>query len=993
MEEKRLKRLLVGIDVGGTNTDSVLLNPEQSETGSRGVITYNKTATTAHISEGINKALTKLFEEAKTISPKEVLAITIGTTHFINAVVERDESKLERVAVIRLCSSYTRGMPPFSDFPAGLKEIVECYRGYVDGGNRVDGSEIRALDEKALYEHAMQIKKAGIKAVAIVGIFSIMCNKHEIRAAEIFKEVNPEAKVVISSEVSGIGFLTRENACILNASVMKFAGNIIRSLSRSIKSLGFSCPVFLTQNDGTVLAINEALKVPIRTFSSGATNSMRGAAFLCQREKEIAGQSMIVIDIGGTTTDVGLLLPSGFPRQVSSHSIIGGVLTNFNMPHVESIGLGGGSIVRDSMNLTVGPDSLGAEILAKAVLFGGKTTTASDITVAMNAYTEEEIYMIGDPSMVKSKYSSSLQHKFEAAVKKKLEVVIDRMKTSPENLPILLVGGGSFIAPKKLKGTSKVFHPPYFQVANAIGAAMGKFSESIQRIVAVSSDDEKNKIVNELIQEVTNKLEEKGGLRESIRVVDLITDPVPYVERTYSFKVKVVGDPDYHCLSKAYGNLKYELPEDFSDNKDTNKFGKKMTNREGDKIIDLVDTIEHQIYKPRVTTNREWIISEVDLVYIRIGTYLLGCGGGGTSYPAYLQIRNMLREGASIRVISPDDITRYSNGEGSFIPVGFAGSPTVSDEQLSGTELEDAAEALRRYIGRNFDGVFPLEIGGGNGLQGLYCGSSSKLGLPVVDADFMGRAYPTHYQTLPSVYSDEPVLSLASMSDGNGNKFLITEAQSMVYVEKIARAALAEVGSHIGVVNTPMTAAQICSMTVRNSLSVAWRMGKAVRIARQRHEIDKMPERILESIGGKTVGRKIFMGKIIGVEKKLFKGHVYGEVVIENEATEKMCIPFKNENILAKVQKNSNSDWEVVCSVPDLISVCYADSGEAVGTPEYRYGILVFVIAFAPNNLWTGTEKAIDVGGPKGFGPVFEDIQYQPIGKYVKPISVIDEFA
>lgn len=987
------KRLLIGIDVGGTNTDSVLLNPEQLETGSRGVVSYNKTATTANISEGINKALTKLFEEAKGISPKDVLAITIGTTHFINAVVERDESKLERVAVIRLCSSYTRGMPPFSDFPVGLKEIVECYTGYVDGGNRVDGSEIRPLDEKGLYEHAVQIKKAGIKAVAIVGIFSIMSNKHEIRAAEIVKEVNPEAKVVISSEVSGIGFLTRENACILNASVMKFAGSIIRSLSGSIESLGFSCPIFLTQNDGTVLAINEALKVPIRTFSSGATNSMRGAAFLCTREKEIAGESIIVVDIGGTTTDVGLLLPTGFPRQVSSHSVIGGVLTNFNMPHVESIGLGGGSIVRDSVNLTVGPDSVGAEILKKAVLFGGSTTTASDVMVAMNVHSEQDIYMMGDPSLVMSRYSPSFKQEFEEAVKRKLEVVIDRMKTSPENLPVLLVGGGSFIAPKKLRGTSKVLHPPYFQVANAIGAAMGKFSESIQRIVALSSDEEKNTIVNELIQEVANKLEEKGALRESIKVVDLITDPVPYVELTYIFKVKVVGDPDYRCLSKAYGNLKYELPEDFSDDRDTHKFGKKSTNTEVNKIVDLEDAIDHRMYKPHITSNREWIISEVDLEYIRIGTYLLGCGGGGSSYPAYLQVRNMLRQGSQIRVINPDDIGRYSNGKGSFIPVGFAGSPTVSNEQLSGTELEDAAEALRRYSGRNFDGVFPLEIGGGNGLQGLYCGSSSKLDLPVVDADFMGRAYPTHYQTLPSVYSDEPVLSLASMSDGNGNKFLITEAQSMLYVEKIARAALAEVGSHIGVVNTPMTAEQIRSMTVRNSLSVAWRMGKAVRIARQKHEIDKLPERILESIGGTTAGRRIFMGKIIGVEKKLFKGHVYGEVVIEDEISKKMCIPFKNENILAKIQKSSNSDWEVVCSVPDLISVCYADSGEAVGTPEYRYGILVFVIAFAPSNLWTGSKKAIDVGGPKGFGPVFEDIQYRPIGTYVKPASVIDEFA
>ena len=106
-----------------------------------------------------------------------------------------------------------------------------------------------------------------------------------------------------------------------------------------------------------------------------------------------------------------------------------------------------------------------------------------------------------------------------------------------------------------------------------------------------------------------------------------------------------------------------------------------------------------------------------------------------------------------------------------------------------------------------------------------------------------------------------------------------------------------------------------------------------------------------------------------------------------------MVIPFKNENILAKVQKHGSDDWETVCSVPDLISVSYADSGEAVGTPEYRYGIMVFVLALSPSDLWVKTEKALAVGGPKSFGQAFEDVVYNPVGKYVPPVSVINEFA
>ena len=103
-------------------------------------------------------------------------------------------------------------------------------------------------------------------------------------------------------------------------------------------------------------------------------------------------------------------------------------------------------------------------------------------------------------------------------------------------------------------------------------------------------------------------------------------------------------------------------------------------------------------------------------------------------------------------------------------------------------------------------------------------------------------------------------------------------------------------------------------------------------------------------------------------------------------------IPFKNENIVAKVQPKGCESWTILASVPDLISVCYCDDGEAVGTPEYRYGIMVFVLAFSPSNLWVESEKALELGGPKSFGPVFESIPYNPVGTPVTAMSVIDEY-
>ncbi len=154
-----------------------------------------------------------------------------------------------------------------------------------------------------------------------------------------------------------------------------------------MKRLHLRCPLFLTQNDGTVLGALSAAQMPIRTFSSGPTNSMRGAAYLTDLDHAGDGHSATgvaaVVDIGGTTTDVGVLLPSGLPRQASAYVTVAGVRVNFSMPHLHSIGLSGGSLVRQAGEKTrVGPESVGLELISKAPVFGGDVCTATDIAVA-----------------------------------------------------------------------------------------------------------------------------------------------------------------------------------------------------------------------------------------------------------------------------------------------------------------------------------------------------------------------------------------------------------------------------------------------------------------------------------------------------------------------------------------------------------------------------------------------------------------------------------
>lgn len=191
--------------------------------------------------------------------------------------------------------------------------------------------------------------------------------------------------------VGQVGLLERENASILNASILTFAQRTIRGFQAAMRALSLACPLFLTQNDGTLTTAASAARLPIRTFASGPTNSMRGAAFLAGLDdpdpSEQQRRSAIVVDIGGTTTDVGVLLPSGFPRQAASFIEVGGVRTNFAMADVQSIGLGGGSHVRvsgahDVRRVSVGPESVGHNLTRDAKVFGGDVLTTMDLVVA-----------------------------------------------------------------------------------------------------------------------------------------------------------------------------------------------------------------------------------------------------------------------------------------------------------------------------------------------------------------------------------------------------------------------------------------------------------------------------------------------------------------------------------------------------------------------------------------------------------------------------------
>ncbi|KAF2014102.1 hypothetical protein BU24DRAFT_441757 [Aaosphaeria arxii CBS 175.79] len=998
-----LKSLRLGVDVGGTNTDGVIIDPTREGEENRGILAWHKEPTTTDPSFGIARAITAMFEAAGT-NPSSIGSVTIGTTHFVNAVVTRDASRLCKVAVIRLCGPFTKHSPPCIGWPKSLRNIVLGHSARLKGGLEVDGSLISDIDEEEILEQAHVIKERGIGVVVVNGVFSPIdtVELQEERAAAIIRREIPGVDVVLSKHVSNLGFLERENAAILNASILKFARQTIASFQLAIAAIGLTCPIFITQNDGTVLTCDSAARLPIRTFSSGPTNSMRGAAFLVGRG-EYKGKSLMVVDIGGTTSDVGLLLPNGFPRQKSAYSELSGVRMNFNYPDVKSIGLGGGSLVRKiDGRLTVGPESVGYKLSEKALVFNGDTATATDYTVAGSGDIS-----IGDVEKVRGILVQQDVKDYQKEIKRMIEAVIDSMKTSPEDIPVLLVGGGAVIAPDALKGASCVIKPQWSGVANAIGAAMARVSTVIDTVKSTENLSTKELVAN-ISEEVKQKTIKAGATEASIEIVEIETFPLAYIDHKTRFIIRAAGDFDFSRLgdlTEVDGTVDTTTIEDIAAPADV-KIGAPLTPQDDEEEELKAPEVDYSTYKPKVQ-DRLWYLSETDLHWIATGCYILGTGGGGSPYPAMLAVRAIMRFGGTITIKNPVDL-KDDDQVGSGVGVG---SPTVAMERMAADELlESQTELYKYYQGDRPTAMIATEIGGVNGMMGFILGSSPVMNVPVIDGDWMGRAYPVAWQSMLNVCNERPLKpSAVACCDGNGNNIYIPAVSSLQKLEKVVRATLGQLGSNMMAANAPYTGAQTKSWVIEHTLSQAWRIGRAVARARKENRVDTVAESIIDAVGGPGAGRVLFKGKVVGVERTLIDGHIYGEVIIEGTATDerysalpleftgRVKVPFKNENIavikLHEGQRNipgKENNEDVLAIAPDLISIIDAQNGEAIGSPEYRYGLLVIVLGIAASDKWTSTQRAIDIGGPKGFS--MDHLEYRPLGKFVKPVSVIDEY-
>jgi N-methylhydantoinase A/oxoprolinase/acetone carboxylase beta subunit len=503
----------IGIDVGGTNTDAVVV------VGTR-ILHAVKTPTTADVTTGIVTALDRVLATA---GRPDIAAIMLGTTHFTNAVVQRRD--LEPVAAIRIGLPAGRSLEPFVDWPEDLAAIVRGDVFMLEGGHEYDGRPLVPFDTAGMRRAARRIREHGLRSVGIAGVFSPLNAEHEEQAAAILRDECPDVAITLSHRLGRLGLLERENVTWLNACLVGLARRTTRAFVDALARVQIRAPLYLTQNDGTVMLAAVAEEFPVYSFASGPTNSMRGAAFLSGRA------DAIVVDVGGTTTDVGSLR-HGFPREANNVVEVGGVRTLFRMPDLLSLGLGGGSVV-DARTLRVGPESVGYRLTERSLVFGGDQLTVTDLGVAAG------LLDLGDRARVTSLPRSLVAHGL-ARIHAMIADAVDRMKTDAGEVPLIAVGGGSFLVPERVAGISEVVRVPHQAVANAVGAAIAQVSGEEDRIFQNLSRDEAIADARRLAED---KAVRAGADRASLGVVEVEDLPIAYLPgNSLRVRVRVVGE-------------------------------------------------------------------------------------------------------------------------------------------------------------------------------------------------------------------------------------------------------------------------------------------------------------------------------------------------------------------------------------------------------------------------------------------------------------------
>jgi DUF917 family protein len=336
---------------------------------------------------------------------------------------------------------------------------------------------------------------------------------------------------------------------------------------------------------------------------------------------------------------------------------------------------------------------------------------------------------------------------------------------------------------------------------------------------------------------------------------------------------------------------------------------------------------------------------------LALGAWILGTGGGGSPYHGLLNLRQLYKQGARVQVMDPADLA----DDAAVAVVSTMGAPLVMQERVVDPgPMVESVRAMERYLGRRFDAVMAVEIGGCNALQ--PCQIGAVIGLPVVDADAMGRAFPEAQMTSFAIH--ELPMAPLTLVDVRDNAVIVARAASWKWMERLSRKACVEVGSIAATCKAPRTGREVKECGILYTVSKAIRLGETVQAARAAHR-DPV-QAVLDAEGG----RRIFGGKIRDVERRTTEGFLRGTATLDGldqDRGRSLRLAFQNEFAVGWL------DGRPVVMTPDLICVMDAVSGEAIGTETLRYGQRVVVVALpAPPILLT--PKGLEHVGPRAFG-------------------------
>jgi len=358
------------------------------------------------------------------------------------------------------------------------------------------------------------------------------------------------------------------------------------------------------------------------------------------------------------------------------------------------------------------------------------------------------------------------------------------------------------------------------------------------------------------------------------------------------------------------------------------------------------------------------IIREQEMQDIAIGAAVLGTGGGGDPYVGKLMALTAIRKYGPVKLLDPSEVP----DDWFVIPTAMMGAPTVLIERIPrGDEAVESLRLLEKFHGRKADATMPIEAGGINSTIPFVV--AAKTGLPVVDADGMGRAFPELQMETFSIYGvpGSPI----AIHDEKGNSAVLNTVDN-VALEWLARGLTVKMGGSSHIAEYAMSGKDVKRTAVPNCVSLVLKIGRTIREAAMNKRSPL--KSLIDVTEGTNYGKAIpiFKGKILDVERRTTAGFAVGNTKIEGldeYAGKTMTIRFQNENLMAAV------DGRIVVTVPDLISILDSESAQAITTEGLRYGFRVTVVGIPTPEIMR-TPEAIKVWGPRYFNL---DTDYIPL--------------